>query len=141
MSSEITMTSSRPYMIRGMHDWIVDNGLTPYLMVNVLDDGVQVPANHVQDGRIVLNVSPRAVQNYYQDNEWILFNARFDGQPVDINIPVRAVLAVYARENGQGMMFDPEEEFVVARPAVHQSAPTTGSKPAAAGRPHLEIVK
>lgn len=134
--SDVTMTPSRPYLVRAMHEWIVDNTLTPYLLVDAEQDGVQVPGSYVKDGRIVLNISPRAVQNYHQDNDWILFNARFSGQQYDINVPVRAVLAIYARENGQGMMFDPDEEFDSSDRAATQERSA-----APASKPHLEVVK
>ncbi|MBI5450557.1 MAG: ClpXP protease specificity-enhancing factor [Gammaproteobacteria bacterium] len=127
------MIPSRPYLLRAMHEWIVDNGLTPYILVDAKQDGVQVPAGYVQDDRIVLNISPRAVQGYHQDNEWILFNARFNGQSLPLSVPIKAVLAIYARENGQGMMFDSEEQVMTAALAP--------ASPAAAKRPHLQLVE
>ena len=103
------MTSTRPYLVRAMHAWIVDNGLTPYLMVDAGREGVQVPAEYVQDGKIVLNVSPAAVKGLELTNDRITFNARFGGRPLNIQFPVSAVQAVYARENGRGMVFSEDE--------------------------------
>lgn len=99
------MTSSRPYLIRAIYDWVVDNGLTPYLLVNADDGGVVVPTEHVQQGRIVLNVAPRAVSALDLGNDTIAFRARFSGVDMEIQFPVTAVLAIYAQENGQGMAF------------------------------------
>lgn len=99
------MTSSRPYLIRAIYDWVVDNGLTPYLLVNAEGSGVVVPTEHVQQGKIVLNVAPRAVTALDLGNEAIAFRARFSGVDTAVQFPVQAVLAIYAQENGQGMAF------------------------------------
>lgn len=103
------MTTTRPYLIRAINEWACENNLTPHLLVNALDEGVVVPAQFVNDGQIILNISPSAVQGIELGNEWILFSARFSGQPMNIEVPVNSVLAIYARENGQGIFF-PEEE-------------------------------
>lgn len=102
------MTSSRPYLLRAMYDWIVDNGLTPYLLVDAMQEDVSVPTEHVKDGQIVLNISPSAVLNLLMNDEAVSFNARFSGIAMDIYAPTSALLGVYARENGQGMLFEPE---------------------------------
>lgn len=103
------MTSSRPYFIRALHEWIVDNGLTPYLMVYAQAEGVEVPQQYVnKSGQIVLNIAPGAVADLQLTNDMISFKARFGGVPMEINVPCHAVLGIYARENGQGMMFDAE---------------------------------
>lgn len=99
------MTPSRPYLIRAIYDWVVDNGLTPYLLVNADEGEVVVPTEHVQQGRIVLNVAPRAVSSLDLGNDVIAFRARFSGVDMVIHFPVTAVLAIYAQENGQGMAF------------------------------------
>lgn len=99
------MTSSRPYLIRAIYDWVVDNGLTPYLLVDAEGGSVVVPTQHVQQGRIVLNVAPRAVSALDLGNDTIAFRARFSGADMAIQFPVDAVLAIYAQENGQGMAF------------------------------------
>ncbi|ADE16876.1 Stringent starvation protein B [Nitrosococcus halophilus Nc 4] len=102
------MTSSRPYLIRALYQWIVDNGLTPHLLVDASMPDVNVPSQHVSDGKIVLNVHPNSVRELSLENDWISFSARFSGAPYKVIFPVRATLAIYARENGQGMVF-PEE--------------------------------
>lgn len=99
------MTSSRPYLIRAIYDWVVDNSLTPYLLVNAESSGVVVPTEHVQQGKIVLNVAPRAVTALELGNDVIAFRARFSGVEMAVQFPVQAVLAIYAQENGQGMAF------------------------------------
>lgn len=104
------MTSSRPYLVRAMYQWIVDNGMTPHLLVNADSPGSIVPAQHVSDGKIVLNIAPMAVQGLTLGDDEISFSARFGGKPESILVPVVAVLAVYARENGQGMMFSEDDQ-------------------------------
>ncbi len=101
----LAMTSSRPYLVRALYEWIVDNGATPHLLVEAGAEGVQVPEQHVKDGKIVLNVDPAAVQGLQLGNDWVCFSARFGGRARNITVPIGAVLAIYARENGQGMMF------------------------------------
>jgi stringent starvation protein B len=102
------VTSSRPYLIRAIYDWLVDNGLTPHLLVDAAVPGVAVPAAYVKDGQIVLNISPSAVRNLELGNDLVRFEARFGGQPVVIWVPPTAVRGIYARENGQGMVFPDE---------------------------------
>ncbi len=103
------MTSNRPYLLRAFYDWIVDNQCTPHLVINANMPHVVVPTQFVQDGQIVLNVSPTAVANFSLDNHELSFNARFGGQPMRVSAPISAVLAIYARENGEGTVFTPEE--------------------------------
>ncbi len=103
-----TMTSKKPYFIRACYDWIVDNHLTPYLLVNANYPGIEVPRQHVNDGRILLNISPSACRGLHLDNDKILFSARFSGVATQILLHPSAVLAIYAKENGEGMEF-PEE--------------------------------
>ena len=102
------MTSTRPYLIRALYEWIEDNGLTPHILVDATAPGVIVPKQHVREGQIVLNINPAAVRDLRLGNEWIEFSARFGGVARAIQIPVGAVLAIYARENGQGMAFGEE---------------------------------
>lgn len=104
-SSEKRMTSNRPYLIRALYEWIGDNDLTPHLLVNAMHNGVVVPRDYVADGRIVLNVAAGAVQGLLLGNEQIQFAARFGGKPFPVEFPVAAVLGIYARENGHGMLF------------------------------------
>ncbi len=103
------MLSTRPYLIRAINEWACENDLTPHLLVNALEAGVVVPTQFINDSQIVLNISPTAIQDIELGNEWILFSARFSGQPMNVEVPVSAVLAIYARENGQGIFF-PEED-------------------------------
>ncbi|VAW65787.1 Stringent starvation protein B, partial [hydrothermal vent metagenome] len=102
------MTSSRPYLIRALYQWIIDNGTTPYILVDALIEGVDVPQQHIQDDKVVLNLAPMAIQGLVLGDDAISFSARFSGQSVDLLVPTQAVLAIYARENGQGMMFNEE---------------------------------
>lgn len=99
------MTSSRPYLIRALYEWIVDNEMTPYIVVDSSAEGLVVPTQYVQDGQIVLNISPRAVEKLELTNTHIAFSARFGGAALNVWVPPKAVLAIYARENGEGMMF------------------------------------
>lgn len=106
------MTPRRPYMLRAFYEWLVDNDLTPHLVVSAELPGVRVPLEFVQDGQIILNVAPRAVGNLELGNEAITFNARFSGRPHSVIVPLYAVQAIYARENGAGTMFEPEEAYM-----------------------------
>ncbi|KHA60141.1 peptidase [Vibrio variabilis] len=106
------MTPRRPYMLRAFYDWLVDNDLTPHLVVAATLPGVRVPDEFVQDGQIILNIAPRAVGNLELSNEAITFNARFGGRPHSVIVPLYAVQAIYARENGAGTMFEPEDAYI-----------------------------
>jgi stringent starvation protein B len=128
------MTSARPYLVRAFHSWITDNGCTPYLLVNAEFPGAQVPSAHVRDGRIVLNVSPVAVRDLHIDSTGIDFSTRFGGVAQQVHVPLHAVLAIYAQENGRGMVFPQEDEDDPPPPA-------TGSGESDAGRPRLRVVK
>ena len=109
------VTSTRPYLIRAIHEWCVDNGFTPYLVVSV-NDSVQVPREFVKDGEIVLNTSYDATSGLQLGNDFVEFNARFGGVPREIMVPVGRVVAVYARENGQGMAFPAPVDVVATAP-------------------------
>lgn len=153
------MTPSRPYLVRAIYEWLVDNDATPYILIDATNRQVRVPPQHVKDGKIVLNVAPHAVKDFFIHNEGISFSARFGGVPMMISAPMVAVLAIYARENGQGMFFDSNEEFneqLQARqeevaPAVTMapvlsttsevSAEDAVERPKPAGRPSLTVVK
>ena len=141
------MTSSRPYLIRALYEWIVDNGFTPYMLVDTAQDMVAVPRAFVENGRIILNFSPEATHSLVLGNESVTFNARFSGTAMDVNVPVSSVLAIYARENGQGMMFGDQDD-TPPEPSPRPNAPKVvdGGKPtpvppAAVKRPNLKIVK
>ncbi len=103
------MTSNRPYLIRALYDWISDNGLTPYILVDALAPDVRVPSSAVRDGKVVLNIALRAVDQLELGNECLSFNARFSGVGFPVSVPVPAIQAIYAQENGQGMMLPPDE--------------------------------
>ena len=104
----MAMTSSRPYVVRALYEWIVENNCTPYILVNAFGEGVEVPQEHVRDGQIVLNISPIAVSDLHLGNESLNFEGRFGGIPKIVSVPMSAVCGIYAKENGQGMIFDPE---------------------------------
>ncbi len=105
MTDSDSMTSSKPYLLRALHAWILDNDLTPHLIVDAEVPGLVVPAHAIQDDRVVLNVSPSATRGLLMENEAISFSARFGGQAQELWLPMAGILAIYARENGQGMMF------------------------------------
>ncbi len=127
------MTSSKPYLLRALYEWILDNDLTPHVIVDVNAADVNVPQQAIQDGRLVLNISPQATRNLQLENSAVSFQARFSGSSRDIWLPMQAVLAIYARENGQGMMFadggddDPE--------------PPSSDKPDRPSGPKLRVIK
>ena len=108
------MNSSRPYLIRALYEWIVENDCTPHLLVDADYPGARVPPGYAKDGQVVLNVSPSAVRHMHMDNDAVSFEGRFGGVPQSLFIPAAAVLAVYARENGQGMVFDLESSTLDA---------------------------
>lgn len=130
------MTSSRPYVLRAIYEWIVDNNLTPHVLVNAMAGEVEVPQDYVKDGQIVLNIAPNAVQGLLLGNDLITFSARFRGIPTDISVPVEAVMGIYARENGQGMMFDESSD----KPGP-QGPPSDGGGSRPQGKPSLRVVK
>jgi stringent starvation protein B len=105
------MTSSRPYLLRAIYDWIVDNGLTPYLLVNASAQNVKVPAEYVSNGKIILNVAPAAVNDLEIGNTEVHFNARFSGNPMHVCVPLPAAMAIYAKENGRGMVFTDDDDL------------------------------
>ncbi len=148
-----TFSSNKPYLIRALYEWILDNNGTPHLIVNAGTPGTQVPQEHVKNGEIVLNVSPGAVQGLIMDNEHITFNARFSGVARVIYLPMSSILAIIARENGQGMAFPPEEmveqveaeseeQIKAVEDPKEQPDPDKPEPPKKkSGRSHLKIVK
>ena len=118
MTDELNMTSNRPYLLRAFYQWIIDNECTPYIVVEADLPHVEVPPQTVRDGQVVLNISPSAVQNLLLEDEQVTFSARFGGVPFEVYIPVYAISAVYARENGAGTMFPPEEIPELEKPDV-----------------------
>ena len=131
------MTSSQPYLIRAIYDWIIDNGFTPYLLVNAENDYAMIPREYVEDGKIVLNINPSAISDLQLGNDYIMFNARFSGKAMEVSVPIVAVLAIYARENGQGMMFD-ENTDQPPTPPEDTTPPENPQKPK---KPQLKVVK
>lgn len=129
------MTSSRPYLVRAMYQWIVDNGTTPYLLVDAESDASSLPVEHIHDGKIVLNIAPMAINGLVLGDSEISFSARFSGVPRNIHVPIQAVLAIYARENGQGMMFT-EDDGALANESDTDDEPDP-DKP----KPTLRVVK
>lgn len=125
---EVThLSPRRPYLLRAFYEWLLDNQLTPHLVVDVNVNGVMVPMEFVRDGQIVLNIAPRAVANLLLGNDEVQFNTRFSGVPGQVVVPMAAVLAIYARENGAGTMFEPEVAYEQLALADDDSAegPTT----------------
>lgn len=144
------MTSSRPYMIRALYEWIVDNNNTPYLLVDAHGTDVLVPQEHVnKEGQIVLNVAPGAVQDLEIGNDRVSFSARFGGIPTDIYVPCISILGIYARENGQGMIFETESDGPPSPPSDSSPGNSSGTgappgksdKKVTAKKPSLRVVK
>lgn len=135
--------SRRPYLIRAIYDWCVDNGHTPHLLVAADYPGVNVPLQFVQEGRITLNLSPMAVQSLSVEDDPIWFSARFSGRPFDVIVPTGAVLAIFARENGEGLVFGEVEPPSGPQPAAPSGAGADPATDAAKtkGRAHLRVVK
>lgn len=144
---DTTMTSTKPYLMRAIFEWAEDNDFTPQVLVNAEADGVEVPQAHVVDGQIVLNISSSAVQLHVMDNECISFSARFSGIEQDIFLPVDSILAIFARENSQGIFFeDMDDDSVDPEPSGPTRIPTkptplnTKTKPKR-DKSHLKIIK
>lgn len=135
------MRSNKPYLVRALFDWIVDNEVTPYILVDAFAADVEVPTEFVKDGQIVLNIAPEAVRDFFIDSNSIAFSARFSGIPTSVFVPMHAIAGIYAKENGQGMMFEPEaveeakptlstiESILSAQPPAKLSSGKVSSKP------------
>ena len=148
--SDIVSSSRRPYLLRAMHEWISDNMQTPYIVVDANEEGVEVPREHVEDGKIVLNVSYSAANVLELGNEWVMFQARFSGVSQSIAVPVFAILAIYSNETGQGLIFEDSDE--TSPPPTGSDEPSTSlssvktsnkviKKPATDKPSHLRVVK
>ncbi len=135
------MTSSQPYLIRAIYDWVIDNGFTPYLLVNAENDYAMIPRDYVEDGKIVLNINPSAISDLQLGNDYIMFNARFSGKAMEVSVPIVAVLAIYARENGQGMMFDENNTNLPPTPPENSTPPVQPKPPKKSQKPQLKVVK
>jgi len=127
------MTSSKPYLVRALYEWILDNETTPYILVETSSDQVQIPPGIATDGKVVLNLSPQAIQDLEMNNDYISFSARFSGVAQEIYCPMASLMAIYARENGEGMMFPAEEAEAEA-----ESARPDDDKPRG---PTLKVIK
>ena len=135
---DVLMSSSRPYLIRAIYDWVIDNNFTPYLLVNAENEHAIIPKEYVEDGKIVLNINPSAISDLQLGNDYIMFNARFSGKAMEVSIPIAAVLAIYARENGQGMMFDENNDNLPPTPPENT---TPSDKSKKSQKPQLKVVK
>lgn len=140
------ITSTKPYLIRALHEWCVDNGMTPHLLVAV-DAQTRVPAAYVKDGEIVLNLNYAATKDLQIGNDAVTFSARFSGVSQNLYVPISAVRGIFARENGQGMFFQPEPAVAATSAETDSAGIETpvaedkGKKPAAAKKPSLKLVK
>jgi stringent starvation protein B len=140
------MRSNRPYLLKAFYEWIVDSDCTPYIAVDAHYDGVEVPQQFVTDGQIVLNIAPRAVSEFEMADDHLRFTTRFGGIPIDIYVPMGAIIGIYAQENGQGMVFeheDPQDDPPPAKgPTVVPSSAKLEKKPSQSKtKPSLRVVK
>ncbi len=135
--------STKPYLIRAIYEWCIDNAYTPYLSV-VVDSHTRVPLEYVKDGQIILNLSPGATHGMLMDNDWIQFSARFNGVSRQLEVPISAVAGIFSRENGEGMGFEVISEPVVEAVDSTASSPSDTeppSPPKPPGKPKLQIVR
>jgi len=130
------VTPSKPYVVRAIYDWIVDNNCTPHILIDATSDGVVVPEDYVTDGQIVLNISSTAVVTLHLGNDAVSFSGRFGGVPLDVFLPLDSILGIYARENGQGMIFDDDESGSPTPPPEPDPI-----APGSSRRPSLKLVK
>ena len=148
MSEAPRMSSHRPYLLRALYEWISDNDMTPHLLVDATQEGVRVPAHTVNEGKVVLNIAARAVGHLNMDNDSVAFTARFGGVSHAVIVPIGAVLAIYARETGQGMALPPEDGTpggpdatpMPGSPNDDDTPPEDGGEPPRRGG-HLRVVK
>jgi stringent starvation protein B len=134
---ESSIRPKRPYLLRAMHQWMTDSGHTPHIIVDVERSGVEVPRAYAKDGKIVLNVSFNAAQRLHLGDEWVELDARFSGVSQHVRFPVSAVLGIYARETGEGMVFSEHD----MGPDSPPSRPAPGPEEGGRGRPQLKVVK
>lgn len=143
------LSSTKPYLLRAFYEWIVDNECTPYLIINAEYEDVEVPTQYVDDGRIVLNISESAVRGLEINNDAVEFDARFGGVAMTVYAPIGAIMAVYAHENGRGMVFtdeealpeDQEPDLMVLESGEEDDDDTPPPRPTKGGKPSLRIVK
>lgn len=139
MAESPPLKSRRPYLLRAMHEWISDNQQTPHIVVDASITGVDVPRQYVQDGKIILNVSLNATQGLNLGNDGVMFRARFGATTHDVSVPIAAVLGIYARETGQGMIFSEADAPVPPTPTAPTESPAGGE--AKRAKPTLKVVK
>ena len=140
---------SRPYLLRALYEWVLDNEMTPHLAVDATVEGVQVPQQFVRDGQITLNISPSAVQGLIMDDQGVSFSARFGGTPMNVYIPMAGVMAIFSRENSMGMGFgmEPGAELLMqggateTPPQAEEPEDEPPEPPKGGGRPNLRVVK
>lgn len=137
---ESDMIPKRPYLLKAAFEWVADNAMTPYMLVNATLDKVVVPTQFVQDGQIVLNVSEAAVRHLHMDNDAVSFEARFGGKPMQVFVPMKAIMALYAKENGDGIFF-PEEDFPTDPEKKALKTEAESNNPPEKKGPSLRVVK
>lgn len=125
------MISTRPYLLRAINEWVLDNGMTPYLLVDTIMEGIHVPQDYIQNNQIILNIHPDAVHHLLIDNEAITFSARFNGKSHQIYVPINSVTAIYAKETGKGLVF----------PEIEDEEKSENSTIKKSTRPHLKVIK
>ncbi|PIE47009.1 MAG: ClpXP protease specificity-enhancing factor [Gammaproteobacteria bacterium] len=143
MTTDPNLSPTRPYMVRAIFQWIEDNHLTPYLMVDATHNQAKVPVEYIQDGRIVLNIASAAVGAMAMENDFISFKARFGGVSQEIWVPMQAVMGIYAKENSQGMFFDPNEydNYQPTESSEVKSHSQNSNKPKRENKAGLKILK
>lgn len=135
------MSSSRPYLVRALYEWILDNDCTPYVLVNAHYPDTSVPESFVEAGQIVLNLAPSAIRHLEMDNDKICFDGRFGGVAQQVWIPAQAIMAIYARENGQGMVFEVDPAPAPPPPEKDSKLADSGKSDKKPARPALKVVK
>lgn len=130
------LSSSRPYLLRAMYEWLTDNDLTPFIMIDTEQPGVDVPEECIDDAHIVLNIAPRAIRKWDVGPEQVTFKARFDGTPHEIVLPIASIMAIYASENGRGMVFDEDDHTIDGG----SDDGSSGGQPKG-NKPHLKVIK
>ena len=141
MTDVVRMTSNRPYLLRALYEWIGDNDMTPYLLVDAAREGVRVPQSAVKDGRVVLNIAARAVAQLELGSHDVRFMARFGGVSQVVQVPIPAVLAIYAQETGQGMMLPDDDGNALPTNEPPTSGPTPSPDDGARRGGHLRVIK
>lgn len=141
MDKDTNMTSSRPYLLRAIYEWIIDNNMTPYVLVDATLEAVQVPLEHINNGKIILNISPAAVMGLELGADAVMFNARFSGKPMDVCVPITAILAIYSKENGRGMVFSEESDDGTPGPGGGGPSQETSRSKKESRQPTLRVVK